>query len=201
MLPFELKTDLQLFGEASSQFRVESRFTIKHMDVLRLDFAVRGRVDHLIVPPPSPSPSRTDNLWKHTCFECFISPKDSDEYIELNFSPSGDWALYAFKGGEREGMKDFGEDTWIKVFSKLNPDSLELQATIKWEALLRKLKWPPTVEASSTAVIETTGNVLSYWATRHTRPKPDFHARESFVLTLESPKNVQKDFYWPRKPA
>lgn len=47
--------------------------------------------------------SFTDYLWERTCLECFISGKtiDTDEartgrYIEINVSPSGQYALYKF---------------------------------------------------------------------------------------------------------
>ncbi|EQC46404.1 hypothetical protein M899_2010 [Bacteriovorax sp. BSW11_IV] len=60
--------------------------------------------DELIIPPPISNPIATDNLWQHTCFELFCKKKGSDEYLEFNFSPSGEWNCYEFSS-YREGMK------------------------------------------------------------------------------------------------
>ena len=38
----------------------------------------------------------TDYLWQETCLECFIAPKNSTAYIEVNASPDGRYALYQF---------------------------------------------------------------------------------------------------------
>lgn len=38
----------------------------------------------------------TDYLWQETCLECFIAPKSSATYIEVNASPNGRYALYRF---------------------------------------------------------------------------------------------------------
>src|SRR5688500_4208404 len=51
----------------------------------------------LVIPSPQ-SPGRANDLWKTTCFELFARTKGSETYIELNFSPSFQWAAYAFSG-------------------------------------------------------------------------------------------------------
>ena len=38
----------------------------------------------------------TDYLWQKTCLECFIAPHHGTEYVELNASPCGQYALYQF---------------------------------------------------------------------------------------------------------
>ena len=54
---------------------------------------------------PGPRASRqVDELWKHTCFEAFIVAR-GEEYFELNFSPSTEWAAYDFDG-YRAGMRN-----------------------------------------------------------------------------------------------
>ena len=46
--------------------------------------------------PFGKSNDRRDFLWQSTCLECFIFDRDSENYVEYNFSPNGAWALYAF---------------------------------------------------------------------------------------------------------
>ena len=65
--------------------------------VLTLSFLVTGRIELLRIPPRA-APIRTDELWKHTCFEAFLRAPGSDAYVELNLSPSSQWAVYAFTG-------------------------------------------------------------------------------------------------------
>lgn len=38
----------------------------------------------------------TDYLWQQTCLECFIAPSKGTGYIEINASPTGNYALYRF---------------------------------------------------------------------------------------------------------
>ena len=72
---------------------------------LLLTYIAAGRTADLAIPRTA-APERTDELWKHTCFECFIAVGDpAHGYIELNLSPSTRWAAYRFTG-HRAGMAD-----------------------------------------------------------------------------------------------
>ena len=51
-----------------------------------------------VVMPTGRAPARADGLWRHTCFELFVALPDSEAYFEMNFSPSGEWAMYGFVG-------------------------------------------------------------------------------------------------------
>src|SRR5688572_23280333 len=70
--------------------------------VLRFRYLVRGAIGELVIPPRS-SPIRANNLWRHSCFEAFLSPGEGPAYVELNFSPSSQWAAYDFED-YRQGM-------------------------------------------------------------------------------------------------
>ena len=76
----------------------------RHSDTISLRYLVAGDPDQ-IVWPPATTPARTDELWMTTCFEAFVQPVGRAGYIELNLSPSGRWASYAFDG-HRDGMRD-----------------------------------------------------------------------------------------------
>lgn len=138
----------------------------------RLDYAVTG-ADSLRVPPPA-RPRRTDGLWETTCFEMFVKPNGGEAYLEFNFSPSTQWAAYAFDG-YRGGMRDLplsampviarSGDVWT-----VTPPPLE--------ALRRGCK------IALSAVIEEMDGTKSYWALRHPAGKPDFHHPDCFALEL-----------------
>ncbi len=69
---------------------------------LRFRFEARGRIGEIILPARA-APVRTNALWERTCFEVFLRPAEFADYRELNFSPSSQWAAYAFST-HRAGM-------------------------------------------------------------------------------------------------
>src|SRR4051812_5271916 len=64
-------------------------------DEMLLRYSVKGCG---LVLPEWQSPGRADGLWQTTCFELFLRPPRSEAYFEFNFSPSSQWAAYAFQG-------------------------------------------------------------------------------------------------------
>jgi len=62
---------------------------------IRLNFQLTGDLEQIRIPAPQP-PAAVDRLWEHTCFEVFIAAAGKANYHEFNFSPSGQWAAYAF---------------------------------------------------------------------------------------------------------
>ncbi len=74
--------------------------------ILSLRYSLTGAVARLAIPSPA-APQRTDELWRHTCFEAFLRPETlsgpGEAYVEFNFAPSTQWAAYRFTG-YREGM-------------------------------------------------------------------------------------------------
>lgn len=145
---------------------------------LALRYRLEGALDALLVPQPC-TPGPADGLWQHTCFEAFVAASGEDAYREFNFSPSGQWAAYAFRSyRERDDAAGLAMPPELSFIRR--DRCLELLAQIPSAAL------PPTVEKKLeiglTAVVETTGGSLSYWALRHPAPKPDFHHRGGFLL-------------------
>ena len=58
---------------------------------LLLSYAVTGSIGDLLLLPTG-APARTDELWRHTCFEAFVKEAAGEDYYEFNFAPSGEWA-------------------------------------------------------------------------------------------------------------
>jgi hypothetical protein len=103
---------------------------------------------------------------------------EGPEYREFNFSTSGEWAVYDFRGYRDGGVLENELAPGIVVHRSM--DRLELGAEIV-QALLphgRPLK------LGLSAVVEDAGGLLSYWALRHPAGKPDFHHRDAFALNL-----------------
>src|SRR2546426_6101761 len=68
------------------------RVLIEEPGILRLGYSLDADLSRVRVPS-SRAGSRTDGLWRHTCYEAFVAPADAAGYCELNFSPSLDWAI------------------------------------------------------------------------------------------------------------
>jgi hypothetical protein len=71
--------------------------------------------------------ARRDELWQHTCFEAFLRTPGADGYIEVNLSPSSEWAVYRFTA-YRQGMSVVREIKAPRIEFKTAPDRCELTA-------------------------------------------------------------------------
>jgi hypothetical protein len=139
--------------------------------LLWLRFVVEGEIDRITWPVET-EPLRADDLWRHTCFEVFVA--SGDGYVEYNLSPSGQWASYRFDG-PRAGMRRADEVATV----------LGLDGAFDMVALEARIELPSGAKRLGlSAVIETAGGDMSYWALVHPSAKPDFHHPDSFVLEL-----------------
>jgi hypothetical protein len=69
---------------------------------LVVDFRLDADRERVRIPPRR-KPRFADGLWRHTCFEVFVAKKGARAYREYNFSPSGEWAAYAFSSYRKRG--------------------------------------------------------------------------------------------------
>ena len=157
-----------------------------------LQFVVRGAVDRLLIPPPAP-PTRTDELWRHCCFELFVLG-EGEGYTEFNFSPSGEWAAYAFDG-YRAGMRN--AETEPPVI-RVEHDAERLAISVTLPPFAPSWSKGVSVARASTssgrtagvgvsAILEETDGTKSYWALRHPPGPPDVHHPDCFALELPAP--------------
>ncbi len=150
---------------------------------LALRWSLDGPAGAWSVPAPGAAPARRDRLWETTCFEVFLAPAGQPAYWEVNMSPAGDWNVYRFDG-ERTGMREE---------PRVRPPALDASTDAAGRfTLAASLDLTPIatlatapLDAGVAAVLATTSGVCSYWAVRHTRPHPDFHARDGFVVRLD----------------
>jgi len=145
---------------------------------LRLTYSLQADLAGLRLPPRLAAPARTDELWRHTCFEAFIAAAGQSGYTELNFSPSGEWASYAFSG-YRAGMAQEAAQSAPVTRLETAARGFELEVSVAAIALAREAP----ARLALAAVIEEAGG-LCYWALRHAPGKPDFHHPEGFALEI-----------------
>ena len=142
---------------------------VREPDGWRLSYALAGALPALRLPHPSEHPSPADGLWRHTCFEAFVGTVGSARYREFNFSPSGDWAAYAF-AAERQRDPAAPTGPAPRIACTHDARTLRLTAWLPADAL-------PAMGGvlGLSAVVETTDGALSYWALVHPRAQTDFH--------------------------
>jgi hypothetical protein len=145
---------------------------------LALSFRVTADPARLRVPPRAPS-GRADGLWRHTCFEAFVAVPETLAYREFNFSPSGQWQVYAFHAYRAGGPLESALTPAITL--ELKPNGLNLHARIPSADL------PPgdRLRLALSAVLEAADGSLSYWALRHPPGRPDFHHPDTFALEID----------------
>jgi hypothetical protein len=152
-------------------------------DSLTLAFIMEGDLSSLRIPESRPS-RRAGKLWQHTCFEAFVMAGEGHGYREFNFSPSAEWAVYAFRNYRDGGPLEIELDPAIVV--RRTKNRLELDARICHDFL------PPAspLRLGLSAVVEDACGELSYWALRHPPGKPDFHHTDAFALNWDRPACV-----------
>ncbi|MEK7435657.1 MAG: DOMON-like domain-containing protein [Pseudomonadota bacterium] len=124
-----------------------------------------------------------DGLWRHTCCELFVGVQGDPAYREFNWSPSGQWAIYAFSAyRERAAPPVHARLPAAGIKFAAAPGGWTLRARINALALPEAAA--AQIEIGVAVVLETVVGGLSYWALRHAAERPDFHARETFVLRL-----------------
>jgi hypothetical protein len=157
-----------------------------------VSFDVAGHTARLHVSPAR-EPRVARRLWEHTCCEAFLSTAPSagpDErgafpYHELNLSPSGEWAGYAF-ASYREPSGPVDESLAPRIAVALRDDGFTLEAEVALDRLAPEIACAP-LRVGLAAVIEDADGALSYWALRHPPGAPDFHHADGFALRLEAP--------------
>lgn len=151
----------------------------RHDECLYLTLRLSGRLDDLSIPEPSPRPGRRSGLWEDTCFELFLAPVGSIRYWEVNASPSGDWNVFAFED-YRLGMREERAVGSLPFTVEHRGNELIVALSVHLPPLLAGMD----LQAGVSAIIHRPGWGLSYWALCHRGPKPDFHRRDGFELSL-----------------
>lgn len=147
-------------------------------DLLVLYYQIEGDVDQLQLPPQRRS-AHTDGLWQHTCFEAFVRPDGGRNYVELNFSPSSEWAVYRFDD-YRRGMAPVQPRHAPKIICRRRENSLDADVDVHLSALVPRTE----LHLALAVVLEDQQGRISYWALKHPAGNADFHHDDGFALRL-----------------
>jgi hypothetical protein len=152
---------------------------------LRLRWALRGALDGIRVPA-SGLVRRGDRLWEHTCAEAFVAAEGSPAYVELNVSPSSEWAAYGFAAYRAAAPLATSRIT-PRIVVEREDDAIAVEASVALDALDDAYR-DAALRVGLTMVVEAVDGRLSYWALAHPRALPDFHHTDGFTLRLAAPR-------------
>jgi hypothetical protein len=156
-------------------------------DRLAFCYEIEGDIDQIELPPQTRS-ERADGLWKTTCFEAFLRAPDAAAYIELNFSPSSEWAAYRFDA-YREGMTAIPVDPPPRIVCRRRDETLT--ADIDLSLLPFGAAHRGELALALSAVVKDLRGASSYWALAHPPGKPDFHHADGFALRMTAAGDEQ----------
>jgi hypothetical protein len=188
MIPSPIQYDVQLarFPETSGEFvgGIEVRVSRREDALFTFAYILKGDLARIRLPSHAVA-RRADRIWEHTCFEAFVQLKGQSAYYEFNFSPSGEWAAYAFRE-YREGGPIEDDQLNPKIAVQKEADTLELHAVIRLDRL-SKIQPGSILRLGLSAVVEDINGRLSYWALKHPLGTPDFHHPDAFAIELAVP--------------
>ena len=166
---------------------VEFQYRRLAPDRLSLSFLLRGG-EKVALGKINPQPARRDELWKQTCFECFmVNAADRSlnaRYVEWNLAPSGDWQGYGFTG-YREGRSEVSLEV-PRLTRKQDGEIFIFEFQLPIPSELRNTGFEIGVSA---VVQELADESPFYWAFAHRAEKPDFHNREAMLVIVPDAKD------------
>lgn len=118
-------------------------------------------------------------------------PDPGPAYIELNFSPSGEWACYGFER-YRDGMSRQEPVRAPHIVTSPEGSARTEEPTplagrgwlLRASVGLGALAGGAAARAALAAVIEESDGRLCYWALAHPPSRPDFHHAAGFSLWI-----------------
>lgn len=143
---------------------------------LEIKYKLGGAIGEIRAPEFAVA-TRADDLWRHSCFELFLRCDSNNDYLEFNFSPSTQWAVYKFSS-YRKYICDASQKIAPKIRFLSAREGLTLTANIK------DLPTATIWHIGLSAIIEETSGAKSYWALAHPPGDPDFHHSDCLALKV-----------------
>ena len=154
---------------------VKVKITIRH-NQLMLDYQILGDLSHYHFPQKTKQ-ERADELWKETTFELFIAPLNSDEYWEINISPSTQWNMYHFTS-YKEGMKASN----IISLPSIKTYEYQNEYRLSFKSIIPKEYFDRVFSINLCVILLDQKGERHFYSIERRKRLPDFHDRDTFFL-------------------
>jgi len=151
---------------------------------LSISYQLQGTLHEILIPARDEIPARRSRLWEETCFELFLAAENSEQYWEFNLSPAGHWNVFRFSS-YRQSMQEETAFSSLPFSTQHIGDTLLLHMELDAEKILKAC----SLEAGVSAIIKTRVGEVTYWSLAHNPVRPDFHARDCFIIHLPMERN------------
>lgn len=151
----------------------------REKDLLTVRYVLKGPLQDVVIPFLARKSTRKERLWEHTCFELFASKPDHPEYWEWNLSPSLHWCVYMFDHYRVQGKSLDVRHPELSIDMQ-EPEVFQMTSKVFLPEFLSQ----GSIRLNVSCVLEHSLGKKTYWALKHTRATPDFHAPEGFIAEL-----------------
>ena len=142
-----------------------------------LIYELAGCTDSVIFPNESLS-GKGRSLWEETCFEFFVRHPEG-EYLECNFSPTGQWSCFTFSG-YRCGMEDVDLRNDPKIVVDNHSERFRLEVLLDLGGVGLSKYSEPDLVIAITVVLKMRDQRYCYYALDFADGQPDFHDLAGF---------------------
>ena len=182
-----------LEGEFSSVFNAQ-----KDLYEIQLIFVLTGSLKKIAWPTNQHNPLsskhkiskdiplRKDELWRSTCFECFLSYDELPQYFEFNFSPDGYWQSYQFSNyrGDRQLTTNLILSK-SEIDYKINQTRITVNLEYVVPQFVTKTLSKKSLSLGLSVILQDLNDQQHYFSLEHNSEiKPDFHDPKSHLFKI-----------------
>ena len=170
-----------------NHYNIDEQTTVKAIielydDKLTLEYQILGDLSHYHFPKQTKQ-ERANELWLDTTFELFIAPTNSDEYWEINISPSTQWNVYHFTS-YKEGMKESN----IISQPTIKTDEYHNEYRLTFESSVPKEYFDQASHINLCVILLDQKGVRHFYSIKRREGSPNFHDRDYFMTLKEEVK-------------
>lgn len=175
---FLLNSFSKIENVANGELLIKGDLQLISEDTVEINFSWVDK-KNLISFAKAPISMRATKLWEQTCFEVFIQPVGGSRYFEINLTAQKAWNVFEFT--------DYRSPQPPQEFAKAEM----LNFTVGEQQLKAQIKFAEEnfekIKLSICAVVMLNGLPVTYWSTKHTDQKPNFHHFESLFIERNAP--------------
>ena len=120
---------------------------------------------------------RVDELWRDSCFEIFIANRSSDEYYEINTSPSTEWNAYHFKSYKEKMNKSY-----IFSMPSIKNQQLANRYNFSFEMSFQEGIFEKELLINLAVILLDREGVRHFYSINRRKGSPDFHDRDLYMI-------------------